>query len=464
MGLAVNLIANISSFKMLNGLLNFEYYTAKIERDQIGQFVSHPDLWFMEPQELKQWQYKAIKKSFGYHFNKCEFYRRYCEKEGNSITPESIKNSMDILKIPQLPAEAFKKTRISSIPKKKIKKVVTTSGTSGNPSYLVRDNKSLMYTGIQLFRWVTNHWIVTLANDNVERYAKKPEKYGKCIGCYKTFKEAIKKGFKNGLKNLYVGVFTPEINETSTWVVNAFSTIIPFLKLLHLPIDFYLKGFEFDPERILNIIKERNKKNKMMIFLGFHYVFNELMEYMNETGEKLNLDHDGSNMCFILMAGGWKKLSGEEIDKAQFKKKLSKYFGIWEPYILDMYGFGESSLLTFDFCPKGSMHIPPTALCRTRDPKTLEIQDFGEEGLLSAWDPTMHSFPSFVITDDIVKLTKPFKCECGLITQTMEHKGRATGAELRSCGLKLGKIISEKDKKELEELKEKQKLRTGVGI
>ena len=60
-----------------------------------------------------------------------------------------------------------------------------------------------------------------------------------------------------------------------------------------------------------------------MIFIGFHYVFNELMKYMDESGERLSIDPDGSNNSFIFMVGGWKKLSGEKVDKKEFRKKLS---------------------------------------------------------------------------------------------------------------------------------------------
>jgi long-chain-fatty-acid---luciferin-component ligase len=412
----------------------------------------------METDELKEWQFKAIHRSFGYHYKKCDFYRNYCKDNGD-VKPGDIRTYEDVLKIPQIPVEAFKKTRISSVPEKKIKTVVTTSGTSGNPSYLVRDFRSLLWTGMPALRWLMNHWAVTIAKDAVKRYEEHPERYGTSLGNFKTYEEAIKIGFKQSLKNIYVGVFTPEPDETSAWIVGAFSTVMPLTKLLALPIDFYLKGFKFDPEKILETIKERNKDNKMMLFVGFHYVLNELMDYMDSIGERLELDPDGSNQCFILMAGGWKKLSGEAVDKAQFKKKLSEHFGIWEPYILDIYGFGESGMLTFDFCPERNMHIPPTVLAVTRDPDTLEIQEYGEEGLFSVWDPTMRSFPSFVITDDIVRLTEPFKCECGLTTQTMEYVGRAPKAELRSCGLKLQQSLREEDKKKLEELKEKHKLK-----
>ena len=342
-----------------------------------------------------------------------------------------------------MPAQAFKETTVSSIPKEKIKKVVTTSGTSGNPSYLIRDARSLKT--IRLFT-------LNLAYVLIRKFVETGKFSG--IGEFSHY----------AMHNWYLGAFSPEPDESSSWLASAFGSFIPFPKLLNIPIDFYLRGFDFNPARVLDRIKEKNKEKKMMILVGFHYIYNELMKYMDETGERLDLDPDGSNLCYLVTAGGWKKASGESIEKKAFRKKLSEYFGVYEPNILDFYGFGESNLLAFDLCSKRRMHIPPTALCRTMDPKTLEIQDYGEEGLLSVWDPTMHSFPAFVITDDIVRLTEPFTCECGLTTQTLEYKDRATGAEIRSCGLRLGRIISEKDKKELEILKEKQKLRTGVGI
>jgi long-chain-fatty-acid---luciferin-component ligase len=436
-------MANRIYFPYVKAILGINRSISRLKGDKIGEFASDPRIWSMKQEELKDLQFKAIKQSFSYHYNKCEFYRRYCEKEGNSITPESIKNSKDILKIPQLPTIAFKKTRLSSIPERKIKAVVTTSGTSGNPSYLVRDSRSLKM--LRLF-YLDLIYITIRKLVNSGRFSG--------IGEFSNY----------AMHNWYFGVFSPKPDESSTWLTNAFNSFVPFPKILSIPIDYYLEGFEFDAKKVLERIKSRNEDRKMMIFLGFHYVFNELMKYMDETGEKLELDPNGSNLCYLITVGGWKKLSGEKLDKVRFRQKLSEYFGIYDQNIIDFYGFGESNCLALDLCPARRMHIPPTALCRTRDPKTLEIQDFGEEGLLSAWDPTMHSFPSFVITDDIVKLTEPFKCECGLVTQTLGYIGRATGAELRSCGLKLGKIISEKDKKELEELKEKQKLRTGVGI
>ena len=100
----------------------------------------------------------------------------------------------------------------------------------------------------------------------------------------------------------------------------------------------------------------------------------------------------------------------------------------------------------------------------TRDPKTLEVQDYGEKGLISVWDPTMRSFPAFVISDDIVKLSEPFECDgCGAISQTVEYVGRAEKAELRSCGLKTQQILNDDEKKALEIVRAKT-LRSGIGF
>jgi Acyl-protein synthetase, LuxE. len=151
----------------------------------------------------------------------------------------------------------------------------------------------------------------------------------------KRFDGSLRKLVKYAFTNWYFAPLLPEPNEASTWFTNAFKSLIPILKMLGIPYDFHLKGFEFNPEKILEDIKKQSKKNNMVFLVGFHYVYNELMKYMDEVGETLELDPDGSNLCFTIAAGGWKKLSGEAIDKKAFEKKLVDHFGVYEPYIID---------------------------------------------------------------------------------------------------------------------------------
>jgi long-chain-fatty-acid---luciferin-component ligase len=400
----------------------------------------------MDQTKLKELQGKAIKYAFKHHYDNCDFYRNYCKNSGD-VRPGDIHSIEDIInKVPQIPVETFKKGLISSVPQNRIHTVVTTSGTSGSVSYLVRDFGSLIRLGVIIVNYIINIG----APEALEEQKRFDGKYSKII--------------KYALTNWYLAPLLPDPNEASTWFTSAFKSLIPFMKMFGIPYDFHLKGFEFNPEKIIRTIKEKNEENKMVFLVGFHYVYNELMKYMDEIGETLELDPDGSNLCFTILAGGWKKLSGEAIDKKAFEKKLSDHFGLYEPHIIDIYGFGESNTLTVDFCPEGNMHLSPGVLAVTRDPKTLEVQDYGEKGLMSVWDPTMLSFPAFVISDDIVKLSEPFECDgCGAISQTVEYVGRAEKAELRSCGLKTQQILNDEDKKAIEIVRAKT-LRSGIGF
>ena len=439
-------IASLPAIDMLNAGFGTICFAGRVTNNPLWRLAAQPNIWKMDQEKLRELQFKAIKYSFKHHYDDCKYYRDYCKNNGG-VRSDDIHSIEDIInKIPQIPAETFKTGMISSIPKNKIKTVVTTSGTSGKPSYLVRDFNSLLRLGTVIVNYITN-----VGAPKVLKEQKRFEgKYSKIL--------------KYALTNFYVSPFLPSPNEASTWFTSAFRSLIPFLKLLKIPYDFHLKGFEFNPEKILEAMKENNKENKLVFLVGFHYVYNELMKYMDEAGETLELDPDGSNLCFTITAGGWKKLSGEAIDKEEFKKKLVDHFGVYKPHIVDIYGFGETNSIAVDFCPNGNMHLSPAVIAVTRDTDTLEVQDYGEEGLMSAWDPTMQSFPGFVISDDIVKLTEPFECDgCGVISQTVEFVGRAAKAELRSCGLKMQQILSDENKRELEILRAKT-LREGIGF
>lgn len=443
--LARQFIANLPVIDLLNDGFETISSLGRIMDNPTWELSAKPELWHMDQKELEDLRFRAIKYAFNHHYNNCEFYRRYCSDYGN-VHPGDIHSIDDVLeKVPQIPVEAFKKTMISSIPKDRIHTVVTTSGTSGNYSYLPRDYGSLLRIGMVIVNFIINV--------GAPRVLKEQS----------IFEGKLPKLINYALPNIYFSTLLPSPNEASTWFSSAFYGLLPFFKLFQIPYDFHLEGFRFDPGQILEKIKERTKDNKMMFLVGFHYVLNELMKYMDEKGERLELDPDGSNLCVTALAGGWKKLSGEAIDKEEFRKKIVEHFGVYDPLIVDLYGFGESNTVALDFCPNRNMHLSPHVLAVTRDPETLEIQDYGEEGLMSVWDSTMLSFPSFVISDDIVKLTEPFECDCGVISQCVEYKGRAKKAELRSCGLKMQQILTDENMRDLTILKEKA-LRSGIGL
>jgi len=443
--LARKFISNLPVIDLVNDGFETISSLGRLMNNPTWELSATPKLWHMDQKKLEDLKFEAIKYAFNYHYNNCEFYRRYCSDYGN-VKPGDIHSVEDVLeKIPQIPVEAFKKTMISSIPKNRIHTVVTTSGTSGNYSYLPRDYGSLLRIGMIIVNFIANNGSSWVLKDQPR------------------FEGKLSKLINYALQNFYASILLPNPNEASTWFSSAFKGLLPMMKLLQIPYDFHLEGFRFDPEKILNRIKEQMKDNKMVWMVGFHYVLNELMKYMDEKGERLELDPDGSNLCPTVLAGGWKKLSGEAINKEEFRKKIVEHFGVYEPLTVDLYGFGESNTIALDFCTERNMHLSPHVLAVTRDPDTLEVQDYGEEGLMSVYDPTMLSFPSFVISDDVVKLTEPFECDCGVVSQCVEYKGRAKKAELRSCGLKMQQILTDENMRDLIILKEKA-LREGIGL
>ena len=425
------LIASLPAPEMVTMALDAGYLWTRYRNDYIGQLVIHPKHGLLPAEEFKDLQTKAIRQAFKHHYKDCAFYHNQCKSIG--VKPDDIHSFDDITKIPQIPAETFKQGGILSVPENKILTVVTTSGTSGLPSYLARDITSLGRLIIEGIRYIINILYPMC---------------GKIIG------KSLKDYYRYAMKNWHFGLFIPSIKESSSWMTQVSNYAGLLAPPFAIPVDIYLKEMEFNPEKILEKIKEANKEDKMMCFAGFHYIINEMMNYMDETGEMLELDPMGENVCVMIIAGGWKKLSGEAIDKKAFRKKIKEHFGLIETFIVDVYGFGESNYFAVDFCPSKKLHSICSPLTITRDPDTLEVQDFGEKGLISVYDPTMNTFPAFVITDDLGRVTEPQICEsCGMTTQFLEYLGRAPKAELRSCGLKTQQLLTDKDKRELEMLR-----------
>lgn len=424
-------------------LLDVRYWYAKQKDDYITQVCTHPKYGIMPSGELKDLQWKAVKQAFIHHYKDCKIYRDHCIEAG--VKPDDIRKYDDILTIPQIPAEMFKKGGIISIPRRNIMNVVTTSGTRGEPSYLPRDLSSMLGLAEESVRLVINVYEpaamkrVGMSRREIVRYA---------------------------MPNWAFDFFTPRTDETSTWLTQAIAPLVPLGKLVGMEFSFYLEGFNFDPKRVLETIKERNKDNKMMVFWAFHYIINEMIKYMDKTGERLELDPTGNNMCVMALGGGWKTLEGDKVDKQEFIEMIKEHFGIHEDWIFDLYGLGETNFGALELlCPEKRMHVVTQApIIATRDPDTLEIQDYGEEGLLSIWDPTMNSYPAFVISDDIVKITDIYKCPaCGRTTQDVKFIGRAEKAELRSCGLKTQQILNDDSMKLLNKFKRENVMKAGIG-
>ena len=148
------LIASLPGPEMVTMALDAGYLWTRYRNDYIGQLVIHPKHGLLPAEEFKDLQTKAIRQAFEHHYKDCAFYHNQCKSIG--VKPDDIHSFDDITKIPQIPAETFKQGGILSVPENKILTVVTTSGTSGLPSYLARDITSLGRLIIEAIRYIIN--------------------------------------------------------------------------------------------------------------------------------------------------------------------------------------------------------------------------------------------------------------------------------------------------------------------
>ena len=211
MDLFRNLISSLPVRDLLNAGFGAISSLGRVTNNPVWELVGRPDIWTMDQTKLKELQGKAMKYTFKHHYDNCDFYRNYCKDSGD-IRPEDIHSIEDIINIPQIPAEAFKTGVISSVPQDRIHTVVTTSGTSGSVSYLVRDYGSLLRMGTIIINYIIN--------------------VGAPLVLKERFDGSMKDLLKYALTNIYVAPLLPEPDEASTWFTNAL--FAPFSSILRI--------------------------------------------------------------------------------------------------------------------------------------------------------------------------------------------------------------------------------------
>ena len=117
----------------------------------------------------------------------------------------------------------------------------------------------------------------------------------------------------------------------------------------------------------------------------------------------------------------------------------SSYFVIKGDQYFDVFNQVESNTPFFE-CRCHRKHIPAGFLVFTRDPVSLEKLDDGEEGVLCFLDSSAESYPAFVITDDIGRITEG--CECCLGGQVFSFTRRVRTVETKGCALKLEQSVA----------------------
>lgn len=163
------------------------------------------------------------------------------------------------------------------------------------------------------------------------------------------------------------------------------------------------------------------------------------IEYLEKRGRTLDLGARGGR---VLTAGGWKRLGGDVVARAEFVRRIEQQLGVQASAQRDLFNMVELNSVIFE-CEAQEKHIPPWLEVIVRRPRDLAPAPLGEEGILTYLDPTALSYPGFVLSDDFGVMTDG-ACSCGRFGRRLAIARRLTSIEERGCALKMDRYTESK--------------------
>ncbi|PLX16758.1 MAG: hypothetical protein C0601_09785 [Candidatus Muiribacterium halophilum] len=188
--------------------------------------------------------------------------------------------------------------------------------------------------------------------------------------------------------------------------------------------------FELDVEGTIEKLIEFSKdKDTPLRILGFPaHLYFTLQEYYKKGNPQLKFDE----RSFVITGGGWKNHTGKEIPKNEFKKLLSDMLGLPLENIRDHFGMVEHGIPYVD-CEHGNLHAPVYSKVFSVDPKNLNINKKGEEGILALYSPYINSYPSLAVLSTDKAVIRD-DCPCGR-GDYIDLIGRAGKKKHKGCAI-----------------------------
>lgn len=172
---------------------------------------------------------------------------------------------------------------------------------------------------------------------------------------------------------------------------------------------------------------ERYQDTPTLIF-GFTYiVWLHLLLTLEQLNARLSLPNG-----ILIHGGGWKKLEGESVSKAEFKQRL--YDATQISRVHNYYGMVEQTGSIFMECEQGHFHCSAWSELIVRDPHNLQPAPVGHSGLLQLFSVIPHSYPGHtILSEDIGHIIGQDDCPCGRKGTYFVVEGRMKQAEVRGC-------------------------------
>lgn len=240
--------------------------------------------------------FQAMKENCLYQYRHCPDYKRILDEQ--NFNPESLKSYDDLRKIPFIPTLYFKRHRIYSMSGKRMLIKATSSGTSGQQSYMGFNFMSL-YRGLKMLLKTGNNIIFFLETGALYRIrlrAVERERQGHCQ------------------IRVRIHFFSPALSKT-------------------FALRYTREGYRLDLERVREKLIACSKSNYPVRTVGFPAYTYFLLKSMKDEGLKIKLPKDS----ILTLGGGWKQFYAQRIEKKEFYRLVEEVLGIDEKHIIEFF-------------------------------------------------------------------------------------------------------------------------------
>lgn len=320
-----------------------------------------------------------------HHEQGSEAYRRMVEAMFPAALPAP---TLDAL--PWLPVQIFKRVELASVPRDRIVRTLTSSGTSGQmPSRILLDRETAN---------AQTRALVRIAGEFLGK-ARRP---------------------------MVIVDDNSFLQDRSRFNARA-AGILGFSTLGRD--HFYLLDSALRPDwDALRAYLERQGDAPVLLF-GFTFiVWQHFVEAAKAEGVTLRFPQGSA----LVHGGGWKRLEERRVSEAAFKDALADTFGIGQVH--NYYGMVEQVGSIYFECEQGWLHAPAYSDVLIRDPKTLEPLPHGQTGLVQVLSLLPRSYPGHsLLTEDLGTVHGEDDCPCGRLGRYFKVHGRLKNVEMRGC-------------------------------
>jgi phenylacetate-coenzyme A ligase PaaK-like adenylate-forming protein len=319
-----------------------------------------------------------------HHYNNCKYYQRIL----NSIEYD-INIKQNYSEIPFLPVRLFKMFDMMSVPKDKIVKMMTSSGTSGQEvSKIFLDKKTAFDQSKVLVKIISS--------------------------------------FIGSKRSPMIIIDTPSVTKNRKMFSARGAGILGFSIFGSKKIYALNDDMELNIDELNKFLSE-NENSRIFIF-GFTYmIYKHFLMKLEELDMKINISNG-----IMIHGGGWKKLEKQSINSNEFRNIIYDYTGIKSVH--DYYGMVEQTGSIFMECENGNLHAPIHSDIIIRRSNDFSIAEIGERGIIQTLSILPLSYPGHsLITEDEGVLLGQDDCSCGRYGKYFKIFGRLKNAEIRGC-------------------------------